>query len=356
MSFHQAPVRDDFARFITLWHPSNGRAVAAGSRRYRVGHVAECLRHSTALLDARVPNHILRQCKVVILLRPQLSKGLLRELGRLKRAGIVCIADYDDLLFTGDAEDYPRVLSHDTTASQFRILQKSYLDALPHFDAFTVATEFLATRLRCLRPDAPVFVVPNGLSSQWVKQGRLLYSRWKPGTTRIIRYLPGSPTHAADFAELQPVLEQFLHEHPEVNLHVRGHLDWNTTRFRQSQICHLPAVPYSHLPKDLASAWLNIAPLRSSDFNRAKSGIKFLEAGAFGCPTIATPIPDMEKHSSGGLMLAATHDQWLDQMTQVLDDSWRVHLGRKAQGYIDAHGMASVGTTNLLAAVRKLIT
>src|SRR5690606_6476651 len=115
------------------------------------------------------------------------------------------------------------------------------------FDGFTVATEPLRDELTKLTSE--VTWVPNGLSRWWVEQGRLLYRSWRPGDPRVIRYLSGSPSHDADFAEIASPLSVFLRGHPDVRLEIVGPLTTSHDLFPPQQVAHLPRVPYVDLPR-----------------------------------------------------------------------------------------------------------
>ncbi len=334
---------------LCFWYASTRIAEASASCRYRIGNLVELLRGSTAVMDRELPPSSVHAKRAVIAIRPLVDAHFARMLARLRRQGIRLVADFDDLLFDCEPDHYPAILNGGRRALHERRLEQ-YRASLDHFDAFLVATEPLAEHLRALRNGAPVHVVPNGLSLRWVRQGQLLYEPWTPGSPKIIRYFSGSPTHDRDFLEIEEPLAAFLAEHPAVRLEVVGHLDFDRSRFPRDQINCRAHLEFEWLPELLAASWVTLAPLAQSEFNRCKSSIKFLEAAAFGCPTIASPSPDMQRHAGHGLLLAPTKNDWYAALTALLNDEHRMELGRAARAYAMAQCTAAASVAALMAA------
>lgn len=303
-------------------------------------------------MGGTVSKKVLSETRFLIASRPRASGTSARLLGRCAKRGVLRIADFDDFLFTDAPEFFPTVLSGRETLSRASARAMRHRRVMDQFDAFTVSTEALADEIRRAAPGAPLLVVPNGLSRSWVDRGASVYAAWKPGDPRVIRYLPGS-THDADFAVVVPALRRFLRSHPDVSLEVVGHLNWERQGFPVDRVRHREMVPYDYLPQFLASSWVNLAPLVDNRFNRCKSAIKFLEAAAFGCPTIASPIPAMAEHRDRGVILAATSAAWDSALEGMLDDDFRMQQGEVARTHVLSLGCASAGAqvlaSNLVA-------
>lgn len=328
------------SRALTFWYPSYLGGTAPASSRYRIGNLVELARRATVAMGGRVGRRALDGCHALIVSRPRTSLSMRAVAGRCVRAGVIRVGDFDDYLFTEHADQYPTVLSGRESASQAQARARRHRKALDQFDLFTAATPTLAEALREVAPGAPVYVVPNGLSASWVERGRTVYPSWTPGDPRVIRYLPGS-THDADFALIAPVLRRFLWRHPAVHLEIVGPLRWDPEGFPADRVHHHPMVPFDHLPRYVASSWVTVAPLVDNEFNRCKSSIKFLEAGAFGCPTVASPIPAMRAHERGGILLADGNDAWEEALEALRDDAFRMDRGARARAHVDRHGMAT---------------
>ena len=72
----------------------------------------------------------------------------------------------------------------------------------------------------------------------------------------------------------------------------------------------------------LASADVAIAPLNDSPYARGKCAYKLLQYAATGLPTVGAPIgANATALSSFDGLAAASHDEWVDALTQVLEES-----------------------------------
>jgi len=307
-----------------------------------MGNLAELLRGAITVSDSRPPLRTFERAEVVVVVRPFLDAGATDILQSCRWRGARLVADFDDLLFAGDPADYPLVLSGALSRAECASRLAGYRTALAQFDAFTVSTEQLRQQLTAVSPEARVAVVPNGVSPLWVRQGRALYPPWQPGDSKVIRFLAGSPSHNADFAVVAETLAHFLRKHSEVRLEIVGPLEFDRDRMPLGRVASIPKVPFAELPRLLASSWVTLAPLINTEFNRCKSANKFLESAAFGTPCVASPNPDMERHSDGGVLVARNNAEWTDALERLLDDKWRMSLGRRGQDYVDRCGSATV--------------
>jgi glycosyltransferase involved in cell wall biosynthesis len=329
------------ARGVCFWYEAVDIARALGSQRYRIGNFVELVRGASAIADRRFPSHLVSQTKTVCSLRPLVDQSLASSLALLRRAGIQLIADYDDLIFAGDVAGMPPSVGGSFGPKVKATRLENYASALHVFDRIVVSTSALRRHVE-QRSNKPVFVVPNGLSENWLQHGHALYPAFRSGDPLVIRYLCGSPSHDADFASIVAPLAQFLRNHAHVQLEVVGPVRGDFDAFPEQQLRRLPTVSYEELPRLLASSWVTLAPLVQNDFNECKSAIKFLEAAAFGCPTLAAPNDDLKRHCELGAPLAlcrSEHD-WYEQLTSLLNPERRHEQGAAAARHVAAHGMA----------------
>lgn len=338
---------------IVLWYASLARAKAIASRRYRMLHHAEVGANVKVVVAERLPDRMLDGADALVIIRPYPSRGVRRALDRCARMGVTRVADYDDLLFGGPAEERPEVVGGRLPRRWAEEATERYASILDHFDAFTVSTAPLADELRAVRPAAPVFVVPNGLSPSWVAQGRRIYPAWSPGDRRVMRFFPGSPTHDESFALVRPALGAFLERHRDVELELVGNLRFDASELAEGRVRHLAPVPFDHLPSLLAGAWVNLWPRVDSRFNRAKSPIKFLEAAAFGCPTVASTSCRTDGIDGPAIAFRDGVEPWMDALERWRDDDARVAAARECRRVADA-ALADRGWRALVDAVESL--
>jgi len=347
-SLPAAPERAD-GRGLFFWQRAPRTSSTPAPRRYRIGNLVELLRGSTAVIRSRPRADLFRGARAIVCLRPTFDTASATTLDRCRRSGAFLIADFDDLMFQGPVTDWPDVIAGQVTQRAAERKLALYRDALAQFDAFTASTEVLANALREATGGARVWVVKNGVSVSWWRQGRLLQPEARP-RARVIRYLAGS-RHDHDLAIAAQALGSFLRRHPDVRLEVLGPSDGLPSCIPREQSRHLPRVPFDHLAHLLATSWATLAPLSDTPFNRAKSAIKFLESAAFGAPCIATPIPDMQEHEAGGLLLARTTEQWEDALERLLDRDFHHEIADRGRTWVERVGMATRSVTELTNAV-----
>lgn len=325
-----------------FWYEPSRIAEARASCRYRIGHIVAHLPGATAVLGSRLPSFRHVPIRTLCCIRPLATPRFEGVLDALRGRGVELVGDFDDLLFAGPVTGLPPWAGGVGAARNAASRPASYQAALALFDRFTVATRALARRIRDVRPDARVDIVPNGLSEAWVERGASCRS-WRPGDDRVIRYVCGSPSHDDDFATIVPVLREMLVRHPSVRLEVLGPLRFDPRAFPPGRVSHHPALrPYDDLPAVLASSWVAIAPLAPTEYNECKSAIKLLESAAFGCPVLAAPNDDMRRHASAGapVLLCESATDWLAGLESLLDDHRRMHLGAMSREYVHVHAMA----------------
>ena len=163
---------------VLFWYGAPHVAVAENSRRYRVTNRLEVLPAARSFVGRVIPAAMLAAVHTVVSLRPFVDSVALRQLARLRVAGIHLVADYDDLLFDCPLTDFPGA---DHLLRRLRIARRleTYRSSVQHFDAFTASTRPIAHALRAMRPDAAISVVPNQPSPAWVARG---WASWRFAT------------------------------------------------------------------------------------------------------------------------------------------------------------------------------
>jgi len=102
-----------------------------------------------------------------------------------------------------------------------------------------------------------------------------------------------------------------------------------------------PTAGYQEYLNILHCCDISLQPLDDSKFNRYKSDIKFLEAGAGGLAVIASPVvyENTIKHGENGLIARTTPD-WESMLAKLACDAeYRRTLGRNAKNYVLAERM-----------------
>lgn len=273
-------------------------------------------------LDDKIVDDALPHFDVFVLQRPW-SPVALSQLRRLKSAGKKVVAEIDDD-FWDIGPDNPQYDHWHARGDE----NLSRLEAiLSESDLCTTSTQPLADIVRKLNPN--VVVLPNQLpASRW----RVRHDPRDDG--RIVLGWAGTPTHEADLALLQGVVEPLLAKHPQALVHLVGMMpDWLEGIDRVEL---LPSRPLEHYPHVVAGFDIAMAPLCDTPFNRAKSDLKYLEYSMVGVPSVLSDVRPYSDSVDDGRtgFLACSADDWFDSLDRlVADGELRAEVGMAAHGY-----------------------
>lgn len=372
------------------------------TRRYRVFHPAEALHlHGW---DVRVvgledpgawrPEDI-REGEVLILHRVAWSDSIETAVSNARRRGCAVLFDTDDLVFVPEAEPRFAALraieaaaasgsgSIDSVALGFAAPER-YLETLLACDGCLAASAPIAreviergrpadvvanaidlellrlsTQARAAAADGPVADRIDDRSDHRVEDGLAGRTEGRMEDRIVIGYASGTATHDADLEVALPALEALLARDPRVVLRLIGHTPtggaWDEFGERIERV---PYMAWRRLPAALARLDIAIAPLEADDaFARAKSELKFIEAGAVGVPTVATPTPAFRRairHREDG-MLASTQAEWESALGELVEDvSLRRRLGAAARAAVLDGWVTDVRAPALVDAIDRL--
>lgn len=214
-------------------------------------------------------------------------------------------------------------------------------------DLVTASTEFLADEYRQINSN--VIVLPNCVNpDDWPKPKRNEGDKVRIGVV-------GSTAYYHDFDIIEPVIKELdddpniqlvlfgLHskEHRKSNpkvdeVHKREYSFWDTLK----NVEHAPWCQMTEYFKTLNDLRLDlmIIPRRESDFNRAKSNLKFLEAAMLDIPCIVSSFDGApyEKDIDGtNGILVKDHTKWKEEIYNLVNNkNLRVKMGKKAHEYV----------------------
>ena len=209
-------------------------------------------------------------------------------------------------------------------------------------DLVTVSSRVLQETLQPLNPKIRLLgnYLPDDL---WPLQA----VEANPGETVRVGYM-GGQTHLADLESIQPALEAILERYPDtLSLHFWG------VRPPDSLLQHrnvrwepLDLLDYAEFAGFFRQQRCDIflAPLVNTPFNRAKSGIKFLEYSSLGAPGVYSrlaPYLDFVREGENGL-LAETTEDWVRAIAYLVEHpAARQALGSAAQETARRKGLLS---------------
>ena len=319
--------------------------------RYRVHHASEAL----ALRWGRTPvvTHYLDPdladatagADVVVLQRVPATARILDLISAWRDAGVLVVFDTDDLIFDPDlAAELPAVTSMTATErAHYLDGVRRYRTTLEACDGAIVSTVEIADHSRSLT-GLPAIVVPNALGLielRLAEQARRRRpSRRSSGVT--IAYLSGSDSHQPDLDMVSGPIATILDRHPHVEFVIVGPVEPGPELVRfGDRVSSVGFQPWTTLPTLLADISINVVPLvLPSQFNNAKSAVKWLEASAMGVATVASasaPFVEVIDDGTTGL-LCSTDDEWVDALESLVsDESARARIGSAARRRVELH-------------------
>ncbi|MBC2717412.1 MAG: glycosyltransferase family 4 protein [Desulfobacteraceae bacterium] len=263
--------------------------------------------------------------KAIVFHRAALDSHTEQYLSYAKARGLVTIYDTDDFLFDEESiEQFPLPDS-----------AKAYRTMMEKCDVILVSTRYLQQRAELFHPD--VRVVKNGLSKEFVAKAEFVRRNGtqKQDNVITVAYLSGSKHHEDDFQLVERALIKILTDFTDTRLLVMGKLRCSD-KFRcfGDRFQYKNFVPYRDFWRVFQDIDINIAPLNvRKSFTQARSELKYIEAGIFGIPTIASPTStyrDAIFHGINGLL--AEDLDWYDALKSLITDGEkRIRLGEAAR-------------------------
>lgn len=241
-----------------------------------------------------------------------------------KQRGCKVLADFDDLVFLPEFADFsPGVVNNLVSLQQTRKKFSSHKTAIDYCHACILSVQPLQEKFK-QNINKPTLLLHNAVHQNWYSLNPLDEKTNAPKLT----YFPGTRSHDRDFAIIKNVLEEVLYEETDLTLQITGILNTDI-RCRKNQITIYPKVSFKDYANHVAQSWLNLAPLENTIFNQHKSALKAIEASWFNVPTLATPIPDMQRLEGAGAELVCSNDDWYRAIKAMLN---KVYYQNKQHG------------------------
>lgn len=263
---------------------------------------------------------LLPKSSVLILGRQSGQEKLITKLVKMAHSHRLKVGlDIDDLVFDMKYLDMMLDTIGEKGNQSYWLAYFASIQAIAkQMDFFITTNDFLAEKLKASF-NRPCAVIPNSLNDEQVNAS-LAYAAQKSKQPRqfTIGYFSGSPTHAKDFAVVEPELITFLNQHQEVTLNVVGYMRFSKEMRKlvlSDRVVFLPMVDFRKLQRLMSEVDVNIAPLVDNDFTNCKSELKFFEAAIVETTTIASPTFAF-KHAiqEGKTGFLARPGEWHDKL------------------------------------------
>ena len=313
--------------------------------------------------DGRIDPGAATNCDVLILYRLGMSPPLRQLIEGARALGRRVIFDTDDLIFEPELIEWHRGVRNLSDANQelHAAGVRRYLETLQACDAVLAATPPLAELAR--KRGKPAFVHRNSLGKEMLALADRLYQQRRPRDSGrvVIGYGSGTPTHDVDFHEATAALENVLDRFAQVELWIAGPLTLPAKLAKfGDRVQRFPLTDWRGWFELMSRMDIAVSPLEPGNiFCRAKSEIKFVEAGALGIAMVASdidPFRDSISHGEEGL-LAANEKQWTEALTLLIEQSeLRKQMGENARRKILDRYSPQARTAELSALLPELLS
>jgi len=313
------------------------------STRYRCVNQAEQLRREGFSCDiSKVQsvdlNSVLEQYFIFVLHRVIYDPTIGQFIEAARAKGKTIVYDVDDLIFDLEIAHSFASFKHKTEKekSDFVGFLFQNRQTLLAADAVTVSTQSL--RSEAQKVHGRVYASFNVAGQELLDISRSAMNGKKRGKSEevVIGYLCGTPAHYINFMECSNALLWALTSYPNVKFRLIGHLNLGG-KFDayKERVEMLPFQPWQHLPEMLTEIDINLAPLEKGNrFTDCKSGIKYIEAGLVGVPTIASRRTDYVRVIEDGKngLLVDNEAEWHEALRQLIEfPEYRRQMGANAR-------------------------
>lgn len=324
-----------FVNGCTLPHPE----------RYRVDHQVEQLIANGMTVDSifydQLDCDMLRRYRGFVFFRCPLTDKVSEFIGLAKQYNKTCFFDIDDLVID---EKYTNQISYvRNMAESDKCLYDDGVNrtkkTLQLCDFAITSTNRLKTEL--LNYTTEVFVNRNVASDEMIAKSIEAYQEIQKDEEKvIIGYFSGSITHNEDFEIVLPSLVRLLEKHDNLYIKIVGILDIPVElEIFRNRIINVPFMEWRLMPVEIALCDINIAPLKNSIFNEAKSENKWLEASLVKVVTAASDIgafKDIVKNDVTGVLVS--EGDWFGQLDRLISNKKkRDQIGNAAYKEVISH-------------------
>lgn len=219
----------------------------------------------------------------VAVVQRQCTQGNFMAFKAMKDMGMKIVYDLDDNLWAVPATN--------PAAATFKAVREGLNFMAAQCDLITVSTRALKAAVSTSMIHAGVRgldirVVPNMIDLHWFHQPLL-----PKDPARVTLGWAGSNTHAGDIGYAWDALPEVLERVPHLYMEFVG-MGAPRAIAEHPRVRQRPWVPVAEFPGRFSSwGWdICIAPLEENRFNRSKSNIKMLEAGAIGAVCLVSPV------------------------------------------------------------------
>lgn len=319
--------------------------------RYRVTHQREQLEaYNYSTDEVYYQNLKLEQVsnyRAFVIFRCPYTEVLGAFVQKAKELNKKVIYDIDDLVidtkYTNLIEYVQSMSAEDKAAYDANVMNMQRM--LKNCDFALTSTSCLAEELRSYLSN--VYINRNTASEEMVQLSEeALKNVQKNKSVVKIGYFSGSITHNEDFELIRPVILKVLEKYQNVELYLAGELDLPVELQKfHGKIKKLPFVDWRRLPAIISEMDINLAPLKDTIFNRAKSENKWVEAALVKVVTVASDVGAFKECIETGRtgILCKTEEEWEAALENLIQDQ---EYREKIAEYAYQHCLKNCTTIN----------
>lgn len=202
--------------------------------------------------------------------------------------------------------------------------------------AVSVSTEFLKGEFSYYNKN--IKVLKNCLSKRFLIESDKYNDKVSKTNEVTLGFFSGSSTHDNDFLIIEEAVIKILEKHRHVKFLICGKIKFSQRFYEfEKRFEYLPFMPYSEFIEIHRKVDILLVPMHSSKFNHGKSELKFIEAGAFCVPTIASSTYSYDKaidHLKNGIIVSSPNKWffWIEKL--ICESELRENIGQSARATV----------------------
>ncbi len=251
------------------------------------------------------------------------------------------VFDFDDALWLHAISDANRRFGWLKDTAKFsRIIARAH--------TVIAGNELLANWARAYSRN--VHIIPTCVDTTWFSP-----TPDKPPRDTVTPAWSGSPSTFNHLQTLLPALTELKNHYKEkLALRIMGDASFTWAPLKLRAEAWTPESERSLL----RDADIGVMPLPDDEWSRGKCGFKGLVSMAMGLATVMSPVGVNTRiitHGQNGL-LAATHDDWVQQLSSLIDDAaLRQRLGVAGRQTVEQHYSVQRHAPTLVELLRRVV-
>lgn len=262
-----------------------------GSTRYRAINLAHTLQNfgiEASVIhveeDREIFAETLDEASAVVFQRCFGEQGHATAFLKIARQRKVrCIFEIDDLVFPDFVSVIGSVKGGEWNLDEATHVSKGYEAFMRQTDGCIVSTSAISRYIEN-KYSIPTAVFANRIDDRYIRHAH----EEKIGDIRI-GYASGTRSHKKDFDLIESAIFDHVSKENNVSLHIIGATDVGPRILALPNVFTYPVLPYDEMIRQFGALDLMLVPLEETEFNDAKSNVKFVECGAVGVPVVASP-------------------------------------------------------------------